>query len=192
MRMLVVALVVCLVGGPAAGIVDPTPDLLGLYFEESADTYCLEWLAPYTPFDMYAVYTNPTVPEITGFEFGLEIPGDLMILQTSVACNPFWDPVEDIPYVVSCGYPLPVSEAAVLVHFRFMNISISTEPIHFFMHAAEVPSIPGENPVVYLPGGSLLPLLVRGAPDQPTALIFDDCTVDTQPTSWDSLKAIYR
>ena len=192
MRMLAVILVLCLVGGSAAGIVDPTPDLLGLYFEETADTYCLEWLTPYTPFDMYAVYTNPTVPEIVGFEFGMETPAELMLLQVSVACNPFWDPVEDYPYVVACGSPLTVSEATVLVHFRFIILSTNTEPIHFFMHAADLPSIPGEYPLVGLPDGSLLPLQVRGAPDQPTALIFDDCTVDTEPTSWDSLKAIYR
>lgn len=192
MRMLLIAAVICLVGGQAWGIADPTPDLLGLYFEETADTYCLEWIAPYTPFDMYAVYTNPTVSEIMGFEFGMETPASLTMLQVTVACNPFWDPIENVPYVVGCGSPLPVGDATILVHFRFMNLTGNTDPIHFFVHAAEMPSIPGENPVVWLPDGNLLPLLVRGAPDEPTALIYDECTVDTEPTTWDSLKAIYR
>lgn len=141
---------------------------------------------------MYAVLTNPTVPAIMGFEFGMDTPADIMLLAAQPLCNPFWDHVEDPRYVVGCGSPEPVGEATVLVLFRFLVMNPGGIPVHFLVTGSEYPSLPGGEPAVPLPDGSWLPLAIRGGPEGPTATIYEDCVVADRPCTWDAVKSLYR
>jgi hypothetical protein len=192
MRMLMTFVLVLAVAGPAWAQERCDENLLGVYFDPLGDTFCQEWVPLYTPFPMYAVLTDPTVPEISGFEFGMETPPGLTLLAVQTLCNPFWDPIENIPYVVGCGSPVPVSQATVLVQFQFMALGTATEPIHFLVHGSEYPTLPSGVPALWLPDGQALPLHIRGGPDGPTAMLFADCTVDTEPATWGAVKATYR
>ncbi len=192
MKTTIIALGLCLLAGNAWAIADPTPDLIGLYFDMEADVYCLETVLPYAPFSMYAVVSNPSVTEMMGFEFGLETPGDLWLLQVATTCNSFWDPIEGIPYVVGCGSPVSLGPTTMLVRFDFLLVTPVPEPVYFYLTGAEIPSLPGGEPCLWLPGGECLPLQIRGGPEGPTAMFNTDCVVDTSPRAFDAVKAAYR
>ena len=190
MRMLFLMVLLVLWAGPAGAISDQTPDLLGLYFDEGADLFCQEWVAPYSILFMYAVYSNPSVPEILGFDFAMEYPANIIVLNAAALCNPVWDPVEGYPFVIGCAEPQAVGPANVLVQFVFLPIT--TEPTFFYIEGSPYAPEPGLSPAVWLPDGQYLPLQVRGGEGNPTAMFNTQCTVDTEPLDWDTLKLLYR
>lgn len=193
MKKMLVLLGLFVLGVSSAGAVsDPTPNLLGLYFDETADVYCLDEVAPYSIVSMYAVLSNPTVPEIIGFEFAMDHPSPMIALMTTAYCNSFWDPVEGIPYVIYCGYPYPLQEATVLVSFQYLYASSETNALEWTLLPADNPSEPGGYPFAWLPDGTYLPLEVRGGLGNPSAMIFYDCTVDTEPVTWGAIKSVFR
>lgn len=191
MKLAGIFLLVLAVAGNTAATAQ-TADLLGVYFDETGDVYCLEWVPPFTPFAMFAVLTDPSVPAIAGFEFGMETPSDLFLLSAQPMCNLFWDPIENPPYVVGCGSAVPVGEATVLVHFRFMAMAASPGPVHFLVTGSQYPSLPGGGPALLLPDNTLLPLAVRGGAEGPTATLFEECVVASKPGTWDGVKSLYR
>ncbi len=115
-----------------------------------------------------------------------------LLSSVQTPCNPFWDPIENVPYVVGCGSPVALAEATVLVHFQFMLDSFQLESLHFYVTGAEYPSSPSGQPGLLLPGGEFLPLQVRGGTEEPTAYVNVNCAVGTEALSWDAIKATYR
>nr|MEE4267026.1 hypothetical protein [Candidatus Krumholzibacteria bacterium] len=177
---------------PAHAILDPTPDLFGFYFDELADLNCQDGVVPFTQVTMYAIYTNPTVPEIVGFEFGMDVSGSALILQTNIPGYPFWDPIENVPYVVLLGQPRPLQPVNSLVVFTMLYIDVGVGPVHFMMRQADAPSGPWDVPGVILPGGEFFPVNVLNGQGNITAAINEDCIVPVQETTWSAVKAIYR
>ena len=191
-KVILVISVVCLMASSAWGIIDPTPDLLGLYFDDVANLYCIEEVAPFTTWQMYAVYSNPSVPEIVGFEFGIDWPADVIIMETIAPGNLFWDPIENEPYVVGLGSPQPMGTVNVLVRFSILYIEPDSSPVGFYLHGAESSVVPGDLPVVWLPDSNHVQIQVLNGLGNATTTINAGCTVATNPTTWDTLKAIYR
>jgi hypothetical protein len=179
-----------LLAGTALAVSDPTPDLLGIYFDETAEVYCQEYAQQYVLLNMYAVYSNPSVPEIMGFDFALEQPDLLLTLGVTIPGWPFWDPIENYPYVVAFGEPRPVGEANVLVQFTFLPLTI--DPAYLFVVGSPHAPYPDQSPSVWLPDGSVLQVTVRGAPTEPTAWFNDYCVVDTKPATFGAIKSLYR
>lgn len=191
MRCLALLALWCIIAGSAWAVGDSTPDLLGLYFDETADVYCQEWVAPFTPLFMYAVYSNPSVPEIIGFDFGLDMPANVILLEVMALCGNMWLPISPgSPYVIPCDLPFPVGPTTTLVRFTFLPLTSS--PTFFSLQGTPDSPRPEFSPGVWLPGGDYLPVQVHGGVDGPTAMMFVLCTVDNQPSTWDALKATYR
>ncbi len=134
---------ILLLAVPATAVLDPTPDLFGFYFDELADLNCQEGVVPFTLVTMYAIYTNPTVPEIVGFEFGMDVAGPVLAVQVTIPGYPFWDPIENVPYVVFLGEPLPLQPINILAVFNMLYSDIGFGPVHFLMRQADAPSGPG-------------------------------------------------
>ena len=69
MKKLVVLLLATLVATSAFAVIDPDPNMVGIYFDETADDNCLT-IAASVPFMAYFIATNPTPAEINAYEFG--------------------------------------------------------------------------------------------------------------------------
>jgi hypothetical protein len=177
---------------PAHAILDPTPDLFGFYFDELAELNCLEGVVPFTQVSMYVLYTNPTVPEIMGFEFGMDVAGSMLTFQVSIPGHPFWDPIENGHYVVLLGEPMPLQTVNILAVFTMFYIDAGNEPVHFLMRQADIPSGPWDVPGVVLPGGEFFPVNVLNGQGNITAALNEDCTVSVQESTWSAVKAFYR
>ena len=181
-----------LVAAPATAVLDPTPDLFGFYVDELADLNCQEGVVPFTLVTMYAIYTNPTVPEIEGFEFGMDVAGSVLTVQVTIPGYPFWDPIENVPYVVALGEPMPLQTVNILAGFTMLYTDPGNEPVHFLMRQADTPSGLWDVPGVVLPGGVFFPVNVLNGQGNITAAINEECIVPVQETTWSRVKAFYR
>ena len=178
--------------GMSEAQLNPEPNLLGLYFDEQAEVNCIEGVPPYQIVSMYAILTNPTMDEIVGFEFGLDVVGSTIFMETVVPGNIFWDPVEYVRYVVNFGYPYPLGPINMLVSFTVLYFEPNMAPVAFFMREADVPSGPWDQPGVILPGGEFVPVVVNLSLGDMTASLNEVCALPTQPRTFEGLKALFR
>ena len=72
MKKLVVLLLASLVATSAFAVMDPDPDMIGLYFDTNAEIHCTTTPAN-IPFSIFLVATMPTPQAINAYEFGLNI-----------------------------------------------------------------------------------------------------------------------
>ena len=69
MKTLLVLVLSCLMAFSALAVIDPDPDMLGIYFDLEADNNCIT-VAANTPFFAYLILTNSTAQAINAYEFG--------------------------------------------------------------------------------------------------------------------------
>ena len=86
-----------------ASAVDCGPDCLGLYFEETADTWCGQ-AAPFTQVPLYLVLTDPSMDAVSYIGFFVDLDGPIEFLGVNfgslIICDTFlpdafcsvWDP----------------------------------------------------------------------------------------------------
>jgi hypothetical protein len=72
MKKLVVLLLASLVATSAFAVLDPDPDMMGIYFDTNADNNCLTSPSG-VPFSAYLILTNTTAPAINAYELGLTV-----------------------------------------------------------------------------------------------------------------------
>jgi hypothetical protein len=201
MKSLQTLLVVCLVATSAFAVIDPDPDMMGIYFDLDANDNCLT-ISPSIPFNAYLILTNPTPSGISAYEFGLEvvIPAGMENLVFRLANYPYWGPSPGFPdypgllggdYFVGLASPVPASPSTVLHVWQYMLLS----PVwmEMFIHSTSEPSIPGELPIVLTDEGILMQVgLSTGGPDIPVATVNRDCVVGVEGASFGSVKALFR
>jgi hypothetical protein len=201
MKLLLALLVVCLTATSAFAVIDPDPDMMGIYFDMGADDNCLN-IGASIPYFAYLILTNPTPPAITAYELGLDIvvpagmEGMLFRLASNVAGNPgfFIDKTGPLggDYAIGLASPIPTSPATILHSWQYMLLAVM--PVEMFIHSHSVPSIPGEFPIV---GTIDEPFLMQvglstGGPNIPVATINAECVVSVEEASFGSVKAFYR
>ena len=85
MNKYVILLLVSLTASSSLATTNPCPDILGIYFDESADTNCSNQIF-FTPFSVYVVITNPSSDSVFSVEFGYtvvpSVPGSLFRAST--------------------------------------------------------------------------------------------------------------
>jgi hypothetical protein len=194
-------LAILFAGGSAGATVDPDPDGIGLYFDESATTACAVAGVAH-PFPAYLVITNPTAEEIWGIEFSMctetagGSPSQLFKVVTWYAgfldLGIVYDWCVD-GRAIQFYEPVPrVGDHVVLAMIQYMILTDMT--VSFFLGPHPAESIPDGLPA-YLDGnGAVLPLqLSSGNPDLPVAQVNGDCAVvATETTTFGRLKATYR
>ena len=199
MKKWLLPILVCLVATSAFAVVDPDPDMIGVYFDPTADDNCL-MIGANIPFFAYVTLTNPSAPEIWGLEFGyrLTVPAGLeglifrlanSVPEFAVDLGNSIDPLFG-DYIVGLGTPLPGTPAVQFVTWQFMILT--PMPIEIYLGAAAVESIPDGLPA-YEAGGTILPLgLATGGLGFPVATVNGDCPVQIEQSSFGSVKSLYR
>ncbi len=187
---LVASLFACGAGGAARG----EADHVGIYFDESALSSCATPLSN-TLLNAYVVYTEPSVVEIIGFDFGITIreafpqfyPGPL-VMATTGAC---FDIIPNLAQVsVRCSEPIPCGAHTTLLTLSLFWI---TGLASLELTAAVEPSLPIAGPFVVLPDGSGMSVSNSGA----YAIIdggFDRCQglLPIETSTWGAVKGLYR
>lgn len=203
MKTLLVLLISCFMVVSAFAVMDPDPDMLGIYFDRNADENCLT--VGSVPFFAYLILTNPSANAVDAYEFGFLNCVCTGTEQTffMTASNIADGVVQGIDvgihtkiegdYIVGLAEPLVTSPATILHSWQYLCTAI--QPIHMFVFGASVPSLPGGLPVVQNADGPVLMTLglSTGGPDIPVASInADDCAVAVDHCTWGDVKALYR
>ncbi len=193
MKKMLVLLLSLLVASSAMAVVDTDDDMMGIYFDETADINCLTDVAPYSQIPTFVIMTNPTNDFIGGFEFGYTVDGDATVLSSTLPENSI-DVGGPGNHIVGLGGPLPTSEATVVVSLNVMYMNTAGAPVSFVLHGSNPSSLNPELPTILYGEGQLMSLGTSTLPGTMTALINGVCedVVDTDETSFGNLKSLYR
>lgn len=196
--LLKLALGVILLATPAAAVVDPTPDGVGVYFDTTGDTYEITW-GQLIPFPAYVTLTNPSRTEMTGFEFAyaldtLGTPASALLrlqilLPPGVICiTCTWDPIADNVRVV-WATPVPTAAATVMMSWEYLMLM----PMQVDVYLAATPFTgPDSGQIAYQAGGEWVPLHISsGDPSLPVASV-NGTAIDVLPAAFGSVKALYH
>ncbi len=203
MKKLVVLLLVTFMATSAFAVIDPDPDMVGIYFDETADDNCL-MIGASTPFMAYFIATNPVPAEINAYEFGFTnaVPAGMEGMLFMLASN---TPPEAIDvgshtplggdYIVGMANPMPATEATVLHSWQYMLLAVI--PVDMYIFQSSKPSIPGVYPVLQDANGSILYQVGQstGGPDVPVATINrpdGECVVGVEAATFGSVKSLFR
>ena len=203
MKKLVVILLASLVATSAFAVIDPDPDMIGIYFDTNADNNCLT-IGASTPFFAYVVTTNPTPQLINAYEFGFEnrmpagMGGMLFMLSSGFGSGAAAgvDVGAHTPlggdYIVGLAASLTTSPATILHTFNYMLLAPTT--IEMFLFQSSKPSIEGTFPVLQNATGSILYTVGQstGGFDVPVATVNLPCVVGVEDVSFGSVKSLFR
>jgi len=205
MKTLVVLLMLSLMAVSAFAVVDPDPDMMGIYFDETADVNCFAPIFRERWFG-YLILTNPTYPAVDAYEFSFTyaITGGLdddFIIRADNIANGVVAGVRvgvDADYAVGLSEPIPASPATILHSWEFQTFD-ELMTVELFLGALSEPSIPGAAlPIVKLAGENTLMTtgISTGGVLNPVAVVKPDCTgggpVATESDTWGGVKSLYR
>ena len=140
--------------GPAQAQLECTdPNLIAVVFENEDINY----IPPIgSPYGMQVRLLNPTVPGFNAFEFKLDMPADIFILQAQLppgAIN-VGSGQDFIVGLGSCDFP--VNGQFVYVDFVLLNVNANQGD--FYLQPTDVPSISGEMAFQGCSGPPLIPM----------------------------------
>lgn len=191
----------------AFGVVNPDPDLIGIYFDLSADENCRN-IGPSIPFNAYLILTNTTAPSIGGYEVGYQnlvptgMEGMIFRLSSTIA-NGVVEGIDlgdssDIlngDHIVGLASPLASSVATILHTWQFMLLSPAIT-VDMYISSCSQSSIPGPFPVILNADTNELFIAGQssGQADWPVACVntFDCCPTSVEEYHFGSVKALYR
>ena len=195
MKKLVVLLLASLVATSAFAVIDPDPDMLGIYFDTNADINGTITPAAGIPFDLYLIATNPTPAVINAYEMNLvvEYPAGytIFMLASDIANNVISgidvgsNDKDGGDYAVGLNDPgLTTSPATILHHWTYFQ-SGAMFPMNFYLRANSLPSIEGDLPVLQDADGSRLYQVgtSTGGPDIPVAIV-NPVELDPETGEW--------
>lgn len=189
MKKLVAILLASLVASTALAVVDPDPDMMGVYFDTNADNVCVT-AAFLAHVPAYIIYTNPTEPMVVGFECQItKTAGNSAITTTFPVPGTNVGTATNI--IVGYGNPIPTAPATVMATMDIFFLDFT--PVELFIG----PSVPSSNdmglPMVMRPDFSLRTVgtsVESGPCAQINAPICG--VVDTQDASFGEVKALFR
>ncbi len=203
MRKLVVLLGLAslLVAGNAMAQIDPDPDMIGVYFDLGATTWCTS-PGPVGPYAAYLILTNATaLSGVSGWECSVEVTAGVFVLSwiyNGTAVNALSPP----DFAVGLATSLPWEPAILLMTFQ-VGLFAPT-PVEITVTAQPIPSIP-DTPYplpAYAAGddpGDLRSLGYSTGWDPETgtpnvaAVINGDCTpTANEDATWGNVKNMYR
>ncbi|HPF34896.1 MAG TPA: hypothetical protein P5571_06410 [Candidatus Krumholzibacteria bacterium] len=155
-RRRALAVLLLLVSTSVGAVVDPAPDKVGLYFDETGDRVCEEAWDVFTFFSARILLTHPTMDAVAGFDATLHsADGELLFLDP--APGPGGEITVDGNAIhVRFPTPLPTREATLLA----------------------------EVDLVYMDGDECLYLAGVDGAAWPRLLLADGTAVEVEPTSF--------
>lgn len=191
-RIVILGLLLALVAGPAAAVVDPDPDCVGIYFDPEADVNCTT-ATPYATVPLYLILTNPSMAAIGGFSAGCDLTGAAMVLGITI---PGFTSIIDFPdfhnLIIGYGAPRACTEATVLVITSVLYMDTSGSPIEFRLRDSIPSSLDPAYPTLLLTDETLVSTGLSTPPGTACAVINGECVVAAEAASWDGIKSLYR
>jgi hypothetical protein len=179
----------------AGAVLDPTPDLLGVYFDTQGDVADLS-VGPSIPFHMHFILTEPSASQILGYEFSYQMnvhPSQgALIFKLGHTLPPG---IIDLTMPVYDGLagevrqswpaPVPTTNAVILMTFQYMLLA----PLMAYLTPgpAYVETIVDGLPA-YWDGVNTYPMGVSSC----SGVINDACGVAVERESFGAVKALYR
>jgi hypothetical protein len=199
MKNLLVLLMISLMATSAFAVVDEDPDMLGVYFDASADQNALN-IGINIPFFAYVMITNPSEANVWGLEFGYDVvvPAGFEGLIFRLANNLPAGSVDlgnstslfSGDYVAGLASPLPGQPVTTFVTWQFMILTPMT--VELFLGPSQVESISDGLPA-YEYGGQIKSLgLSTGGPGVPVAVVNGTGPVANEEASFGSVKSLFR
>lgn len=200
-------LIVLLASAPAAGQLDPDPDMCGIFFDEGAYVFCQDSVPPGGEVTAYLCLTRITATEgISFWEAKVEVSDGGTVTDWQVRGSAASNLATAPEFVVILGETLPWASSLVVLQ---MQVVVSTGyPVGLRVWPATNPSVPpAPFPLpVYATGGSPGEFHTLGysfgwnpatgipkwcAVINPAGSCSDD-PMDTESVSWGGIKALYR
>jgi hypothetical protein len=178
----------------AFAVIDQDPNMLGLYFDLTADTNCMQDVGQNDMVMAYVMLTNPTFEELHGFEFGYDVTGNAMVINTALANPQALDVGSLGNHIVGFGSPTICTEATLLVTLTVLYMDSAMAPVSFDLGD----SYPSSNdlglPTLLLADSVLMPVGFSTMDGSNVAVINGLCedVVATDKASFDSVKSLYR
>jgi len=172
-----------------AAAADCGPDCLGLYFEETADTWCGQ-SAPFTTVTLYLVLSDPSMAELAGISFFIDLGGPIVLLGVSFGGIQICDTFTPGAYCHGWDPPLATSATTVLATLTVM-VTDYTTPATVGLHNFGDPA--DDRVWVGLPDGGQVPLDSSAGAGMPMVQINGECgIVPAETSAWGALKSLYR
>lgn len=193
-KLLMLLVASLLVASSAFAVIDQDADMMGVYFDLSADTACVTGAAPYSTIPTYVMVTNPSFAALYGFEFGYSFEGSVINLSSTINASGPINVGAGNNFIVGYGAPTMTSEATLLVTFQILYTDTTMGPVYFNLG----PSNPSSNdlglPTLLLVNSALLPVGYSSIDGQHCAIINGVCedVVATDNVTFDSVKSLYR
>jgi hypothetical protein len=193
MKKLLVLVLAMVLASSAFAVVDPDTNMVGFYFDETADTVTAD-VASFASIPVYAIFTNPSFDALYGFEFGYAIDGIAMVTGTTYANPQALNVGQGNNYIVGFGAPTVCSEATLLLTMNIFNTDAAAGPIAFTMTASEPSSNELGLPTMLAADGLELPVGFSTIDGVHCAILNGggEEVVATEPVSFDSVKSLYR
>ncbi len=187
MRILFLCLLSLVLVQSATAVIDPRPDLVGLYFDEIGDVQCRDDVESEVPFSVWLLLTNPTMAFVQGFSCQVIVSGNVLQLAAAVACG-FESPgIFDRDYNVACNSPIPCFTVTPLIHFQFLTVDQPPLSITFLVRNSPSDPNPEGKPALLLPDNSSI-RVEMSAPIH----ITENCGLPVESTVWGTIKTLYR
>ena len=187
----VVLSVALLIPGLGFGVVEPDPDSFGLYFDENADVYFVDGVGPNEQVNLYLILTNPSQSTICGFEVGMDMVGNAMVLST-VSLDPNWGMSDYSNWIQGFSQPQPTASATILLQHNVLYMAVDLAPVEFYLHGSNPSSIDPGYPTILWEDG-VLQMAYISAPYGPEAQINGVCSVvGTESRTFGSMKSLFR
>lgn len=198
MKKLVALLLISLMATSAFAVIDPDNNMMGIYFDETADMNAIE-ATPNVPFSAYIMVTNPTYPELSGFEVAYEVvvPAGMSGLyfrlaesiQGGINVGDSENPMSG-EYIVGWPSPRPTTEAFVATAWTLMLLGDFTADL--YLGPTAEPSVDNNLPALEIGGEIVSVGLSTGGPGNAVARINGTAPVAQEVSNFGNVKALFR
>lgn len=192
MKILVSIFLLVFCASSVFAVINPEDNVIGPYFDESADLDCLEGVDMNTQLPIYIILTRPTFGELYGFELGLEYGSSLVLVGQEFSNTEALNVGGGDDFIVGFGSPTYTSEATLLMTLSMLHLGTTDTPTYFTLRGSDPSSLDPAYPTVLLPGGELLSTALHSEFRPYTYLINGQCGFDDEGRSWDGVKSLYR
>lgn len=211
MKKLVVLLLVSLMAASAMAQIDPDPNSIGIYFDETANDNCIT-VGTVTPFWAYICLTNTTVGQIGFYEFGYNFvsngPPFTWVMQQDLPAGGLDETIVGATFdigsgdaytgdhIVAMGLGFPGQAVTVLHAKQF--IMYAEQSVDMYLYESSQSSVAGKLPVVLDisldPSEFFTCNQSTGGFDIPVAQVnpAGDCVVAEEAASFGSVKSLFR
>jgi hypothetical protein len=165
-------------------------DMLGFYFDASAETNCLESSA-FVTIPLHLVLTNPAMDALYGYEFGYTATGSYMISGTTLSGAIDMGGSQG-NHIVGLSSPLSSNGTTVLA--TLLVLLLDNKQIRIDLHGATPASLPDnpELPVLLLANDTMINPSLSTSAGSANARINGICNPETVEGSWDGVKVLYQ